>query len=191
MSALTNKKNSPKKTTTPTSVSDVIVRRSLNLKLKAPMMTANVIPAGTYRSTVVSVEDAVSEEGKAMADVTYRFMGVDGKTVDARVRYPIVGYHIGKLMDALISAGLPEGASLTDAVGIEEEVTVVYPHEGALGKIKSRCPLAQAVKAGAKKPANKKLSHRVLDDDADEQLDGEEPEELDDEFDDFLEEDEE
>lgn len=187
---LNSKKNTTntKKTNTPTSVSDIIARRSKQPQKKAPMVTAEIVPAGTYHSVVLAVEDACSAEGKPMADVTYRFTNAGGETTEARIRYPVAGYHIQRLVDALIDAGLPEGASLTDAVGLEEEVTITFPHEGALGKIKSRRPATQAGAPAAKKPMPKQVppkKRKLLVEDEEET---EEVEDFDEEFDDFFEE---
>ena len=193
MPAINNKKNpntTSKKNTSPISVADIVARRSQQAKKKAPMLTTEIVPAGTYRSVVLAVEDAHSEEGKAMADVTYRFTDAVGEATEARIRYPVTGYHIQRLVDALIDAGLPEGAPLTDAVGLEEEVTIVYPYEGALGKIKRRQPATQAAISAPKKPVPKQVlpkKRKLLIDDEEET---EEIENVDEEFDDFLEEDE-
>lgn len=94
------------------------------------------------------------------------------------------GYHLQRLIDALIDAGLPEGAPLTDAVGIEEEISVVYPQEGGLGKIKNRRPAGQ--KKVEKKPLKKASVTRVR---ASRDEDADATENFDDEFDDFLEDD--
>lgn len=185
------KNTTPKKSAAPMSVSDIVVRRSQQLQKRAPMLTEQVVPAGTYHSTVIAVEDAHSEEGKAKADVTYRFTDAGGKTREGRVRYPLAGYHMDRLIDALIDAGLPEGAPLTDSVGLEEDVTVVYPYDGSLGKIKNRRPANQAVSPAAKKPVSKQVPTKsrklLVEDDEDEEM----LEDDDSEFDDFLEEDDE
>lgn len=184
---LNSKKNTPntKKNVSAVSVADIVVRRSQQAKKRVPLLTENVIRAGAYHSTIIAVEDACNDEGKPMADVTYHFVDANGKATDARVRYPVAGYHIERLFDALIEAGLSEGAPLTDAVGIEEEVTIVYPHDGALGKIKSRRPAAQVAKTVPTKSIPKKASQRIFEEDED---DEEEPVDDDSEFDDFLEE---
>ena len=122
------------------SVSDLIVKRSQRKVKAAPMLTEDIVPPGKYHSEVIAVADAKSDAGKLMADVTYRFTDKGGETVEARIRYPATGYHIEKLFDALIEAGLPEESPLTEAVGIEEQVEICYPFEGALGKIKNRKP---------------------------------------------------
>ena len=166
----------------PTSVSDLIVRRSKHKAKAAPMMTEDIAPAGKYRSEIISVADAQNDMGKLMVDVTYRLTDSRGKAVDARIRYPAEGYHIEKLFDALIEAGLPEESPVTDAVGIVEELEIVYPFEGALGKIKARGPVATSGSAPKPNLKSKKRAALVEDDD-----ESDDPEAEDDEFDDFLE----
>lgn len=132
------------------SVSDLIVRRSQRKAKAAPMLTEDYVPAGTYHSEIIAVADAKSDTGKPMVDITYSFTDDRGKTVVARVRYPTVGYHLDTLCDALIDAGLPEESPLTDSVGIEEDLEIVYPFTGALGKIKNRRPATTEKKPLAK-----------------------------------------
>ena len=190
MPALNNKKTASTKKS-PSSVADIIVRRNHRQQKNVPMLTADKVPAGTYRSVILAVKDAVSDEGKPMADVVYRLTSSSGKVVEAKIRYPITGYHIERLFDALIDAGLPEGSPLKDAVGIEEDVTVVYPQEGALGKIKTRSPATKVVQATPQKSVPKKYPQRVIDEaDEDEFPEDVSGEDFDDEFDDFLEADE-
>ena len=145
------------------SVSDLIVKRSQRKVKAAPMLTEDIVPPGKYRSEVIAVTDAKSDAGKLMVDVTYRFTDKGGETVEARIRYPATGYHIERLFDALIDAGLPENSPLVDAVGIEEQVEVVYPFDGALGKIKTRSPVADAAPASK----SKKRPALVEEDDTD------------------------
>ena len=164
------------------SVSDLIVRRSKRKAKAAPMLTEDIVPAGTYRSEIIGVADAKSDVGKLMVDVTYRLTDDRGKSVDARIRYPAEGYHIQKFFDALIDAGLPEESPVTEAVGVVEEVEIAYPYDGALGKIKGRKPAT-----AANRPPAKKAKHAVLVDEDDE-LDDFEAEDDEEEDDDFLEE---
>ena len=181
MSALNNRKTATNKVAM--SVSDLIVRRSKRKAKAAPMLTEDLVPACKYHSKIIAVTDAKSDEGKLMADVTYRFTDARGKEVDVRIRYPATGYHIDRLYDAMIDAGLPEETPLTEAVGIEERVEVTYPYEGALGKIKDRRPAATTA------PAPKPKKRAALIEDEVEIESDEVSEDEDDEFDDFLEDD--
>lgn len=163
------------------SVSDLIVRRSKRKDKAAPMLTENIVPAGKYHSEIIGVVDAKNDDGKLMVDVTYRLTDDRGKSVDVRIRYPAEGYHIERFFDALVEAGVPEESPVTDAVGVVEEVEIVYPFEGSLGKIKDRKPAT-----AANRPPTKKAKHAVLVEEDDESDDSETE---DDEYDDFLEED--
>ena len=189
MPVINSKKNTTKKS--PTSVADIVVRRSQQSKKKVSMLTADKVPAGTYHSVILAVKDAVSDDGKPMADVIYRLTSPGGKVAEARIRYPIPGFHLDRLIDALIDAGLPEESPLTDAVGIEESLTIVYPQEGALGKIKSRSPASKVVQTTPQMPVQKKRPQRVIDDtDDDEFSEDVAGQNFDDEYEDFLEVDE-
>lgn len=125
------------------SVTDLRIRRQKKSKA-VPMLTAEILPAGAYRSEILAIDDATCASGKPAADVTYHFTNADGISVEAKIRYPVDGFYFGILADALIDAGLPDGAPLTEAVGIQEEVTIAYPYEGALGKIQTRRPVGVA-----------------------------------------------
>lgn len=149
--------------------SDIIVRRSKRKAKAAPMLTEDIAPAGRYRSEIISIADAKSDIGKLMVDVTYRLTDGRGKAVDARIRYPAEGYHIDRLFDALIDAGLPEESPVTEAVGIVEEVEIVYPFEGALGKIKSRSPAVEDAQAAHRRPSSKKSATCRFEDEDDEE----------------------
>lgn len=187
MPALNSKKATNKVATT--SVSTIQVHRKTKA-VNIPMLTSDLVPRGTYRSKILSVEDAVCANGAPAADVVYRFVSDSGFSAEAKIRYPLEGYHIGQLFDALLDAGLPEGSSIVDAVGIQEEVTVAYPYEGSLGKIQTRRPLSTAGYSqgvNKKRPSLAPVSTRAVppknsnhDDEDDE-----------DEFDDFIEDDEE
>ena len=190
MPVYNSKKNTNKKSNV--SATQIAARRSQQnqQKKQIPMLTADKVPAGTYHSTVAAMADAVCSNGDAAIDVVYQLTDSAGKTVQARVRYPVEGYHFNRFVDAMLDAGLEEGAALSDAVGLEEEVTIAYPFTGALGKIQTRAPAGASVKPVPKKTASRKPVPAVLDepdvDDADEAEDAED----DSEFDDFLEDEE-
>ena len=160
MASLSSKKITPKEAR---SISDLIVRRSKRKAKAAPMLTEDIAPAGAYRSEIISVADAKSDLGKLMVDVTYRLTDGRGKAVDARIRYPAEGYHIERLFDALIDAGLPEESPVTEAIGIVEAVEIVYPFEGALGKIKKRSPVSADDHPAPKSQKAKKPAKRFRD----------------------------
>lgn len=136
LSNKTSQLSTPKKTTAKkaASVADIVVHRSKK-KINVPLLTEENVPAGTYQTVITAVRDAITEKGKPAADVTYCFTASDGYSTEATVRYPIGGYHLAVLMDDLLNAGLAEGSSLTESVGIQQVVNVTYPYEGALGSI--------------------------------------------------------
>ena len=137
---ITNSKRAKMNPATP--LNNVRIRRT-KTTTTVPMLNQKIAPAGTYASKIVAVTAAKIENTKADAvDVIYELTGADGKAVQGRVRYEIGGYHFDRLGDALLDAGLPEGSSIVDAVGIEEQLEIVYPHKGSLAKIKDRRPLA-------------------------------------------------
>ena len=138
-----------------------------------PMLNQKVAPAGVYTSKIVAVTASKIESTNADAvDITYELTADDGRVTQGRIRYEIGGYHFDRLGDALLDAGLPAGSSIVDAVGIEEQLEIIYPQRGSLAKIKSRCPLESTV-ATKQKPVAKPKSPAVEVDE-------------DDEFDDFL-----
>lgn len=138
-----------------------------------PMLNQKVAPAGVYTSKIAAVTASKIESTNADAvDITYELTANDGRVVQGRIRYEIGGYHFDRLGDALLDAGLPVGSSIVDAVGIEEQLEIVYPQRGSLAKIKNRCPLTSSV-APQQKPAAKHKAPKVNVDE-------------DDEFDDFL-----
>lgn len=187
MPGLTTKKMSNKKTHS--SVTQMVAHRSQTKQKKSvPMITASVVPAGTYHSRVVSIADAVCSNGDAAIDVVYQLTDSAGKAVQARVRYPVDGYHFNRFVDAMLDAGLEDGAALGDAVGLEEELTIVYPYAGALGKIQTRAPASASVKPASQKPASSKTVPAVLNEPDEDDTDEAENAEDDSKFDDFLEE---
>ena len=167
-------KRATSKTNPATPLNNVRIRRT-KTPTTVPMLTAKIAPAGVYASKIVAVTASKIDTTNADAvDVTYELTGTDGKIVQGRVRYEVGGYHLDKLLDALAEAGVPEGSSITEAVGIEEQLEIVYPQRGSLAKIKSRRPMTETV--APKKPAAKPKAPTV---DTDE----------DEEYDDFLDED--
>ena len=180
---ITNSKRA--KTNPATSLSNVRIRRS-KTQTVIPMLKEKVAPAGTYTSRIAAVTASKIDGTNADAvDITYELTANDGKVVQGRIRYEIGGYHFDRLGDALIDAGLPDGSPITDAVDIQEEITIVYPHRGALAKIKDRRPLAASA-APAQKAAVRSTAVVAEDDDeAEDDYDEDDEEDLLDVDDDF------
>lgn len=125
-----------------TSLNNVRIRRT-QTQATVPMLNQKVAPAGTYASKIVAVTASQIDTTKADAvDVIYELTAADGKVVQGRVRYEIGGYHFDRLADALVNAGVPDGSPITAAVGVEEQIEIIYSYKGALAKIKDRRPLA-------------------------------------------------
>ena len=121
------------------SVLDTTIHRS-RVQKKVPFINEELIPAGKYTTKITAVMEAVTENAKPAVDLCYQFTNQKGEEVEAKERYVLGGYYFEKLGDALIDAGLPDGATISEAVGITERVTVVYPRKGALGHIQQRSP---------------------------------------------------
>lgn len=164
---VTAKKNSD------TTLENIRIRRNKTVAV-APMLSQKIAPAGVYTSKIAAVAMSRTDGGEDAVDVTYELTDANGKVAQGRIRYPVDGYHLEKLLDALAEAGVPEGSSISEAVGTTEQIEIVYPQKGSLAKIKNRRPLASIV-APTQRPVAKSKAH-VEDDD---------------EFDDFLESDDE
>lgn len=149
--SLSNTLRKNKNTAVPT-LSNVRIRRS-KTQTVVPMLTSKIAPAGTYTSRIAAVTASNIEGTNADAvDLIYELTDSGGKVVQGRIRYEIDGYHFYRLGDALIAAGLPEGSSIAEAVGIEETLEIVYPQRNSLAKIKSRRPLSVAKTQQSKTP---------------------------------------
>ena len=169
-----------------TPLSNIRIRRT-QTQTTVPMLNQKVAPAGTYTSKIVAVTASKIENTNADAvDLTYELTGADGKVVQGRVRYEIGSFHFGRLADALVNAGVPDGSPITAAVGVTEELELVYPYKGALAKIKSRRPLA-ATAAPTQKAAARPVAAASEDDaeDEDDYLAEDDEEDLLDSDDDF------
>ena len=126
------------------SATDTIVRRKPAQK-NVPFLSESAVPAGRYVSEIVAVHEAVTDKGKAAVDMCYTFTDAHGNVVEAKERFAIDGYYFEQLCEALLDAGLPDGAKISQAVGITESVDVAYPRPGAIGRIKTRTPYAKSV----------------------------------------------
>lgn len=177
---ITNKMKNKKISTN--ALSNIRVRRSKpQTQPLVPMLSQQVAPAGTYASRIAAVTASKIAGNNADAvDVIYELTGDDGKVVSGRVRYKIGGYHLEQFLEAMGKAGVPDGSPITDVIGVEEEIEIIYPWSGALAKIMSRRPLEEPDEKPApkQKPVVKHQAPAPAADDGD------------DDFDDFLEDDE-
>lgn len=154
---------------------DTIVRRK-PAKKNVPFLSESVVPAGRYVSEIVAVYEAVTDKGKAAVDVHYSFTDAHGNVVEAKERFAIDGFYFEQLCEALLDAGLSDGAKISQAVGITESVDVTYPRPGAIGRIKTRTPYAKSVSNKSRMAASAAVDY---DDSTEDVV------EDDDEFDDF------
>lgn len=160
---LTTKRSTPKKNST--TLDNIRIRRS-NTQTIVPMLTSKIAPAGTYASRIAAVTASKIENSSADAvDITYELTDSSGKVVQGRLRYEIGGYHFDRLGDALIAAGLPDGSPITEAVGICEELEIVYPQRTSLAKIKARRPMSVAKTQQSKADAATDEDEDYIEDD--------------------------
>ena len=172
-----NRSKSPRSSSSSTRRS---IKSSGSRKANVPMAKANKIPPGVYRSKIASIKDVTTQAGDDAVEVVYDLTAADGSRLKMREIIPIDSYYYEKFGDALISAGLEEGADLQDAIGIEEDVVLDYPSPGGIGHFKSRRPVfADTTPVVISTPD---LDPIVADSDLNT--------EADEEFDDFLEDDE-
>ena len=176
-------KNRPAKT----NVMDRALKRS-TIQATVPFITQDAVPAGKYVTRITAVSNSKTTAGKDAYDLTYELVDANGKAVVAKERHPADGYLFQKLVDHWIDCQfISDGANPSDLVGIEEEAEVTYVYAGALGNLQKRKPCKHAASKSA--PPKKASSPPVEDVD-----EGESEEDLEedlDEFDDFLEEDDE
>ena len=134
---LKTKYNSPRSTS---SRSRIAIRGS-NSSAKIPMAKASKIPAGKYRSEIVSVNPVKTAAGDDAVEVIYNLLATDGSCLKMREIIPLDSWAFEKFCDALIAAGLTEDDDLNAAVGITEEVVLAYPDPRGLGHFSERHPV--------------------------------------------------
>lgn len=139
MAAKDNKLRTTLKKSEKKSVLDTTIHRS-QVQKKIPFIKEDILPPGKYVTKITAVSEAVTENSKPAVDLYYEFTNQKGEVVEAKERYIISGYYFEKLGDALIDAGLPDGAVISEAVGLKERVTVTYPRKGYIGRIQHRSP---------------------------------------------------
>ena len=155
----------------------ISVRGTGSQKVKPPMAKANKIPPGQYRSTIISIKAVTTAAGDDAVEVVYDLVTEDGNKYQMREIIPVDSWAFERFSDAMIAAGMEEDDDLTDAVGITEDVELVYPNPKGLGHFGQRTPADKeaTVKTIPQPKENRRKAH---------------PAEEDDEFDDFLEDEE-
>lgn len=100
--------------------------------------TKDTVPAGRYWSRVDKISESMTMTGKPAIDVDYTFQDENGNLFNVRQRYPDGSYAQARFFDAMVDAGVPDGADIVDAVGITEEID--FDYVGDFGTIVSRRP---------------------------------------------------
>ena len=172
---MTNQRTGSLSTRKSTTRSRLKLRSSGASKPKVPMAKAGKIPAGAYRSKIVSIKAKKTTAGDEAVEVIYDLITTDGQKFLMREVIPVDSWAFELFCDALIAAGMSEDDDLTAAVGIEEAVELHYPDPRGFGRFKRRTPITGSAEEVAAEAAA---------------VEGEDVDDADDEFDDFLEDDE-
>lgn len=96
---------------------------------------AKVVPPGVYSSIVQKVSSSTTRAGDDAVDFCYDLTDTNGKVYHVLQRYPFESTACDDLSNRLIDAGLPEGSDFADAVGLKETVAVVYRDGSTIGSI--------------------------------------------------------
>ena len=137
------------------------------------MAKASKIPAGPYRSKIISIKSTTTAAGDDAIEVIYSLTRPDGQLLKMREILPLDSWAFERLCDALIAAGLNEDDDILDAIGIEEDVTLTYPNSGGLGHFSKRVPASSASPQPPKAPPKEEPEG----DDFEDFLEEEEPDE--------------
>lgn len=170
---LTNKRSTGRGSKGTRSTNRIAIRGSGGSKSKPPMAKASKIPPGKYRSTITSIKAVTTAAGDDAVEVVYGLVDADGRELQMREVIPTDSWSFERFCDALIAAGFEEDDDLFDAVGITEDVELVYPDPKGLGHFGQRTPADKG--ATTKATPKAKESHRKARSSED-----------DDEFDDLL-----
>lgn len=166
-------------------ISNIRIQRTQTQPL-VPMLSQRVAPAGIYKSRITNVIMSRTTGGDDAVDVIHELTAENGKVVQGCIRYILGGHHLACFYNAMLDAGVPEENPITDAIGVEELLEIVYPQRGSLAKIKSRRPLEEP----DEKPAPKQKSVAKQKAVVKHQAPAPAADDGDDDFDDFLEDDE-
>ena len=174
-------KHQAKKSTTNSVLSRKLVHSSKAAKV--PFVKQSVVPAGTYTARITVVKEAQTTAGEDAIDIIYNFTNANGKVVAAKERFPIDGYVLTKLTTHWFNNSLlPDDATYSDIVSIEETVDISYVNPSSLGNLHNRRPCKHAASKSA--PPTKSSAPPVNDDDEGD-LEEDLEEDPDGEFDDF------
>lgn len=109
-------------------------------------VTEDVIKSGKYKTIITSVHGSRTEKGKEAVDIVYDFIDASGSVVTAKERHVVDGYIFERLYTYWIKSGLlPNGSTISDLVGICEELDVTYIRKGGLGSLQNRQPYTGSI----------------------------------------------
>lgn len=144
----------------------------------------NNIPAGKYESTIEKLKEVTTKRGFPAVEVCYELKSLGGtssQTYKVKQVYPEGTEYYDDFVKAMvdaINASDDQEISFDDLIGVTEKVTVMYPNNGNWGTFTDRKPLEKAT-TEVSEISNNQIQSLLSDYDED------------DEFDDFLPEDDE
>lgn len=99
-----------------------------------------VVPPGYYYLEILEVHARVSSTGKKCLDVIYDLQGFYDSLGDHTIRlsYPIGSQCLQDLYKAMLNAGVPAGSTMKAAIGVTEQIQLVYDDEDSIGRIRRR-----------------------------------------------------
>ena len=93
------------------------------------------IPKGIYDAKIDAFVRSHTNAGDESHDVSFTLTDRDGNRYFLKNRIPDESRSMDNFLDAVFDAGLPEGASERDVVGIEMQVTVTYASGATYGDV--------------------------------------------------------
>ena len=112
----------------------------LNNTAKYRLPVIDEVPPAVYSCRLDFVEPSMTRAGKKAVDCCYSLINRAGELLFMRQRYPKDSIHYQELVHALCAAGAPPGKSITEAVGVVENVKIGYLDYSDIGSILDRIP---------------------------------------------------
>lgn len=103
--------------------------------------TENIVPEGHYWIRVDDISESITTTGKSAIDVYYTFQDENEKLYKVKMRYADGSIAQDEFFDAMVEAGVNDGADIADTIGITEEIDLEYV--GNFGVIKNRIPFVE------------------------------------------------
>ena len=103
--------------------------------------TPETVPAGRYWTRIEDIRESITSAGRTAIDVDYLFEedSEEETLFHVRQRYADGSPAQDAFYDAMVNAGVPEGADITEAIGVTEYIDFSY--SGDFGIIKKRRPV--------------------------------------------------